>query len=45
MGKTFASMMLHCDSNKFDMKHDHVLKKLNFEILTPVQGSGRGAAA
>ena len=23
-----------CDFNKFDMQHDHVLKKLKFDILT-----------
>ena len=26
----------------FDMQHDHVLKKLNFDLLTPYPGSGRG---
>ena len=24
------------------MQHDHVLKKLNFDLLTPYQGSGGG---
>ena len=23
------------DTNKFDMQHDNVLKKLNFDLLTP----------
>ena len=40
--------MLPCccirDSLYFDMKHDHVLKKLNFNLLTPRVG-GRGGAA
>ena len=26
----------------FDMQHDHVLKKLNFDLLTPSPGSGQG---
>ena len=26
----------------FDMQHDHVLKQLNFDLLTPYPGSGRG---
>ena len=26
----------------FDMQHDHVLKKLTFDLLTPSPGSGRG---
>ena len=26
----------------FDMQHDHVLKKLNFDLLTPYPGSGEG---
>ena len=30
------------DSLEYDMQHDHVLKKLNFVILTPCPGSGRG---
>ena len=25
----------------FNMQHDHVLKKLNFELLTPTTGEGR----
>ena len=29
-----------CDSNKFDMQNSHVLKKVNFELLTPISGSG-----
>ena len=32
-------------SLKFDMQHDHVLKKVNFDLLTPSPGSeggGRG---
>ena len=28
-----------CYSVKFDMQHDHVLKKLNFYLLTPSPGS------
>ena len=24
-----------CDSFQFDMQHDHILKKLNFELLIP----------
>ena len=28
------------DTNKFDMQHDHVLKKLNFDPIP--QGSGGG---
>ena len=27
---------------KFDMQHDHVLKKLNFDLLTPSPGSSGG---
>ena len=23
------------DSNKFDMQHDHVLKKMNFDLMVP----------
>ena len=30
--------MLH--SLYFDMQHDHVLKKLNFDLLTPHPGLG-----
>ena len=29
-----------CDSNKYDMQHDHVLKKLYFDQLTPFPGLG-----
>ena len=32
------SSMLH--SLYFDMQHDHVLKKLNFDLFTPTPGSG-----
>ena len=28
-----------CDSIYFDMQHDRVLKKLNFDLLTPSPGS------
>ena len=28
------------DCIKFDMQYDHVLRKLNLELLTPPQGSG-----
>ena len=38
--------MLPCccipDSFKYDLQHDHVLKKLNFDLLTPPPGSGAG---
>ena len=42
-----AKYLLPCfcslDSLKFDMQHDHVLKKLNFDLLNPSRGSwGRG---
>ena len=30
------------DSFKFDMQHDHVLKKMNFDLLTPSPGSEGG---
>ena len=30
------------DTLKFDMQHDHVLKKWNFDLLTPAPGSGGG---
>ena len=33
------------DSFKFDMQHDHVLKKMNFDLLTPspgLEGGGVG---
>ena len=40
--------MLACcsirDSIKFDMQYDHVLKRLNFDILAPPSGSGGGSA-
>ena len=28
------------DSLQFDMQHDHVLKKLTFDLLTPSPGGG-----
>ena len=31
-----------CDSLKFDMQHDHFLKMLKFDLLTPPPGSGGG---
>ena len=31
-----------CTLTYFDMQHDHVLKKLNFDLLTPTPGSGGG---
>ena len=34
-------MLLH-SSIKYDMQHDHILKKMNFDLLIPPQGSGRG---
>ena len=41
-----AKYLLPCccirDSLLFDMQHDHVLKKLNFDLLTPTPGSGAG---
>ena len=30
------------DSLKLDMQHDHVLKKLNFHLLTPTPGHSGG---
>ena len=30
------------DSLKFDMQNDHVLKKLNFDVLTPLPKSTQG---
>ena len=34
------------DSLKYDMQHDHILKKLNFDLLTPIPmiegGGGAG---
>ena len=30
------------DSLEFDVQHDHVLKKWNFDLLIPSRGSGRG---
>ena len=35
----------NCDSLKFDTQHDHVLKKWNFDLLTPSPGSGGGLPA
>ena len=32
------------DSLSFDMQHDHVVKKLNFDLLTP-SVRGRGSAS
>ena len=31
---------IFCDSNKFDMQHDHVLKEMNFDRLTPTVRGG-----
>ena len=31
--KYLLSYLCNCDSHKFDMQHDHVLKKLNFDLL------------
>ena len=42
MGNIFATMLLHYDSLKFDMQHDIVLKRLNFDLLTPVVGGSMG---
>ena len=28
----------------FDMQHDHILNKLNFNLLTPTPGSGASAS-
>ena len=39
MGKIFATMLLHFVIPFFDMQHDHVLKKSNFDLLTPTPGS------
>ena len=30
------------DSLKFDMQNDHVLKKLNFDVLTPLPKATQG---
>ena len=30
------------DSLKFDMQNDHVLKKLNYDVLTPLPKSTQG---
>ena len=35
-----VAIFLNCLS--FDMQHDHVLKKLNFDLLTPTRGSRCG---
>ena len=43
MGKIFVIMLWYCirHSPLFDMQYDHVLKKLNFDLLTPSdQGVG-----
>ena len=41
-----AKHLLPCccslESIKFDIQHDHVLKKLNLDLLTPSQGQGGG---
>ena len=34
-GKLFATMLLHFVIPINYMQHDHVLKKLNFDLLTP----------
>ena len=43
-----AKYLLPCccirDSLNFDMQHVHVLKKLNFDLLTPSPGSGGGVS-
>ena len=48
MGGLWAKYLLPCccisDSILFDMQHDNVLKKLNFELLTPPPGSEGGSA-
>ena len=43
MGKIYATLLLHAPFPLFDMQHDHVLKKLKLDLLTPSQGRrGRG---
>ena len=46
MGKIFATILLHfVIPLKIDMQHDHVLKKSNFDLLTPTPGSRGGWTA
>ena len=35
----------NCDSLKFDMQHDHILKKGNFDLLTQTGWWGDGLRA
>ena len=46
-GYILTTVLLHFpDSLKSDMQHDHVLKKLNFDLLTNPQGRrGEGLQA
>ena len=39
-GKIFAITFPHSDSILFDMQSENVLKKLNFDLLTPGSGDG-----
>ena len=45
-GGLLAKYLLHVAAFvilfNFDMQHDHVLKKFNFDLLTPSPVSGRG---
>ena len=45
-GQKCATTFLHFDSNLFNMQLDHVLKRLNSDLLTPGSGNGdeRGSA-
>ena len=39
-----ATMLLYFESIYFDMQYDHVLKKLNFDLLSLRSDGGWGAA-
>ena len=41
-GKYCYHVAIFRDSNLFDMQHDHVLKKLNFDLLNLRSGGGEG---
>ena len=34
-GKIFGTLLLLSNSLEFDMHYEHVLKKLNFDLVTP----------
>ena len=42
MDNIFATMLLQRHSLYFDMQHDHILNKLNFNLLTPGSGASAG---